>query len=417
MPIDSIFHALSLSPDCVATAQSLGYTTPTPIQIDAIPVILEGRDLIASAPTGSGKTLAYCLPLIDLICASSTNSKRDPRALILVPTRELASQVGDVLIELVKNLSNQKIKVSVAFGGVSINPQMMQLRGGSDIVVATPGRLLDLLASNALQLSDIRTLVLDEADRLLDCGFADELDLILTHLPAQRQNIFLSATFPDTLKNLGAKQLNNAIELLASRPTDQSVQIDQRAIEVDAEKRTQLLIHLFKTSGWDRALVFVATKYASGHIAEKCNRAGLVALAFNGDMSQGARSDALSALKASKVQIVVTTDLASRGIDVDDLPVVVNYDLPRSADDYTHRIGRTGRAGRTGVAISFVNPLTQAHFKLIEKRQGCTITRQRVAGFEPSNSATVVQQPSGGLKGKRPNKKDKLRALLAPDQQ
>ena len=414
---ESIFHALSLSTDCVDAAQSSGYTTPTSIQIDAIPTILDGRDLIATAPTGSGKTLAYCLPLLDLICTSSPNSRRDPRVLILVPTRELAAQVGDVLTGLIRNLSNLKIKLSIVFGGVSINPQMMQLRGGSDIVVATPGRLLDLLGSNALHLSDVRTLVLDEADRLLDAGFSEELNRILGYLPAKRQHVFFSATFPDSLKELAAKHLHNAVELLDGNSAEQGGQIEQRAIEVDAAKRTQLLIHLFKASGWNRALVFVATKYATKHIAEKCNRAGLIAEAFNGDMSQGARSGALSALKASKVQIIVTTDLASRGIDIDNLPVVVNYDLPRSVDDYIHRIGRTGRAGQAGVAISFVSPQTDAHFRLIEKRQGHTIHRQRVVAFEPTAAAIAAHNPVGGIKGKRPNKKDKLRAFLAADPQ
>ena len=416
MPTDSIFHALSLSPDCVSAAQSQGFITPTAIQIDAIPELLDGRDLIATAPTGSGKTLAYCLPLIDLTSLSSANAKRDPRVLILVPTRELAAQVGDVLKGLVRNLGNQKIKLSIVFGGVSINPQMMQLRGGCDIVVATPGRLLDLLESNALHLSDVRTLVLDEADRLLDTGFTDELHRVLAYLPAKRQNVFFSATFPDALRELATKHLHNAVELLGTHPVELHGQIEQRAIDVDAAKRTQLLIHLFKISGWDRALVFVATKYASEHIAEKCNRAGLIAQAFNGDMSQGARKEALSALKASRVRIIVTTDLASRGIDIENLAVVVNYDLPRSADDYTHRIGRTGRAGQTGVAISFVSPQTQAHFRLIEKRQGHKVKRQRLIAFEPTAAAIAAQDPIGGIKSKRPNKKDKLRALLAADQ-
>ena len=419
----SIFHALGLRPESVAAAETLGYTTPTPVQIDAIPAILEGRDVIATAPTGTGKTLAFCLPLVELIYHSNTNAQRYPRALIITPTRELAAQVADILNQLIAQLNNAlkthssqmlsspPIKLSTVFGGVSINPQMMQLRGGADIVVATPGRLLDLLASNALQLSNVKTLVLDEADKLLDANFADELTRLLVYLPSKRQNLFFSATFSDELKKLAAVHLHLPVDIVSGQIKNPIPDIEQRAVMVDSIKRTQLLIHLFNTSGWGRALVFVATKYGSEHIAEKCNRAGLVAQAFNGDMSQGARRDALIALKSGKLQLLITTDLASRGIDIDQLPVVVNYDLPRSADDYIHRIGRTGRAGQLGVAVSFVSSQAKAHFRLIEKRQNQRIEQFIVPGFEPTEAAPVVLDPAGGIKGRRLSKKDKLRAL------
>jgi ATP-dependent RNA helicase RhlE len=406
------FSTLGLSPDLVHAAGELGFSTPTPVQAQAIPVILRGADLLASAQTGSGKTGAFGLPLLQRLQQGQSHTPRRVRALVLVPTRELAAQVGEVLRSLGSHLP-QRPKVAVVFGGVSINPQMMGLRGGADVVVATPGRLLDLLEQNALKLSFVETLVLDEADRLLDLGFADELQRLLALLPAQRQNLFFSATFPPEVQALAATLLRDPVRVEVAATAANEPAILQRVIEVDPDKRTQLLRHLLKESGWDRALVFVATKYAAEHVAWKLHQSGVFATPFHGDMSQGKRTQVLAEFKNEQWDVVVTTDLAARGIDIAQLPVVVNYDLPRSAVDYVHRIGRTGRAGESGLAVSFVSGDTEAHWRLIEKRQGLSLPREQVPGFEPAQVAAPAGPGTGGIKGKRPSKKDKLRAAAA----
>ena len=411
------FTSLGLSPDLVRAAGELGFSTPTPVQTEAIPLILRGADVLASAQTGSGKTGAFGLPLLQRLLQGQAHTPRRVRALVLVPTRELAAQVGEVLRSLGSRLP-QKLKIAVLFGGVSINPQMMGLRGGADVVVATPGRLLDLLEQNALQLASVETLVLDEADRLLDLGFADELQRLLALLPAQRQNLFFSATFPPAVQQLAATLLRDPVRVeVAATPANQP-RIVQRVIQVDAIKRTELLRHLLKASGWGRVLVFVATRYATEHVAWKLHKNGVFATPFHGEMSQGKRTEVLGQFKHEQWDVVVTTDLAARGVDIAQLPVVVNYDLPRSAVDYVHRIGRTGRAGEPGLAVSFVSAGTEAHFRLIEKRQGLSLPREQVPGFEPTEVVSPEGPGTGGVKGKRPSRKDKLRAeqarLVAP---
>ena len=400
---------------------ALGLSVPTAIQQQAIPAILDGRDVVASAQTGSGKTVAYALPLLAQLVTAPTPPagamarKRTLGALVLVPTRELAVQVGDTLTQLGSQLA-QKIKVAVVFGGVSINPQMMNLRSGAHIVVATPGRLLDLITHNALSLATVRTLVLDEADKLLDEGFGEELARILGLLPARRHNLFFSATFPPAMQALAASMMSNPLRIEVA-PVEQAVpDIAQRAIEVDPSRRTQLLRHLVQTEKWTRTLVFVATKHTAEIVADKLRKADIEAEPFHGALSQGKRTQVLMDFKASTVQVVVATDVAARGLDITGLPVVVNYDLPRSAVDYTHRIGRTGRAGESGLAVSFITADTAAHFKLIEKRHQMAVVREQVAGFEPVETATVNAidpDSTGGVKGKRPSKKDKLRAAAA----
>ena len=338
------------------------------------------------------------------------------RALILVPTRELAAQVGQTVHALAKPLP-VKLKISVLFGGVSINPQMMDLRGGADIVVATPGRLLDLVRQNAVKLGGVSLFVLDEADRLLDMGFSEEINAILALLPKQRQNLFFSATFPDSVQALADSLLTEPVRIeVASEPQDKP-DIVQRAITVDVPRRTQLLRYLILQQQWERVLVFVATKYAAEHVADKLQRAGLHVGAFHGEFSQGTRSQLLADFKAGRLQVLVATDVAARGIDIAGLPAVVNYDLPRSAVDYTHRIGRTGRAGESGTAVSFVTADTEAHFRLIENRNDLRIVREVVAGFEPTELPTPVNPATdtvnGGVKGARKSKKDKLREAAA----
>jgi len=411
------FLSLGLSPTLAHAASELGFSTPTPVQIEAIPAILRGADVLGSAQTGSGKTAAFALPLLQRLQESASEDRqqapRGVRALILVPTRELAAQVGEVVNSLAKALP-QRLKVNTVFGGVSINPQMLALRGGADVLIATPGRLLDLVSQGAVQLSTARLLVLDEADRLLDMGFTEELTRILTLLPPKRQNLFFSATFPPEVQALATSLLRDPVRVeIAATEVNEPV-IEQRAIQVDPKRRTQLLRHLIKDQGWKRVLVFVATKYSAEMIAEKLYKAGVFATAFHGELSQGARKQVLAEFKDEQWEVVVTTDLASRGIDIAKLPVVVNYDLPRSAVDYVHRIGRTGRAGETGLAVSFVSADTEAHFRLIEKRQGVSLRLEHIPGFEPVETATPIQPQvaadNGGIKGKRPSKKDKLRA-------
>ncbi len=411
------FTALGLHPTLAVAAASKGLLVPTPIQAGAIAPILQGRDFLGAAQTGSGKTAAYALPLLQ-ICEQTIaqtrwhSGRRAPNTLIVVPTRELAAQVGEFVRSVATSwptLAAHKPKIAVVFGGVSINPQMLGLRGGADVVVATPGRLLDLVAHNALQLASVRHLVLDEADRLLDLGFADELARVLALLPAQRQTLLFSATFPPAVEALVGQLLQNPVRVEVATSEATEPQITQRAIAVDPQKRTALLRHLVAQHPGQRMLVFVATQYAADTVAEKLYKNGIFASAFHGGLSQGARTQVLDEFKSERWDVVLTTDLAARGIDIAQLPIVVNYDLPRSAVDYTHRIGRTGRAGEAGTAISFVSPSTQAHFRLIEKRQGMTLPLEEIEGFEPTEMVAAPLDAQGGIKGKRPSKKDKLR--------
>ena len=403
------FSELGLSPELLQAIGGANYVTPTPVQVAAIPAILRGQDVRACAQTGSGKTAAFALPMLQRLLGEIAASDRQVTGLVLVPTRELASQVGEAFRSFSRYL-RQPIKVLSVFGGVSINPQMMALRGGADIVVATPGRLLDLADHNAVRLSDVSTLVLDEADRLLDEGFADELTRVLALLPDRRQNLLFSATFPPAVQSLAELLLRQPVRIDVATTAETSPDIQQRSIAVDPERRTQLLRYLLQHHGWERTLVFVATKYATEHVTLKLQRLGLNAGALHGELSQGARTQALADFKAGRLQVLIATDVAARGIDVTDLPAVVNFDLPRSTDDYVHRIGRTGRAGASGIAVSFVSAATEAHFRLIEKRNRFRLERERLPGFEPTaTTPTPESQGTGGVKGTRKSKKDKLR--------
>jgi superfamily II DNA/RNA helicase len=411
------FASLGLSAQLSHACQEAGYATPTPIQVEAIPPLLRGQDLLGLAPTGSGKTAAFALPLLQRLAAGRQHAPRRVRVLVLVPTRELAAQVGEVFRRL-GGSSPHPPRIAVLYGGVSVNPQMMGLRGGADVVVATPGRLLDLLDRNALRLDAVESLVLDEADRLLDLGFSAERERVLAALPAQRQNLLFSATFPPDVQALADSLLRDAVRIEAASQAAAEPAIVQRVIAVDAPRRTELLRHLVRQGGWRRVLVFVATRYATERVASKLHDRGISAAPLHGDMSQSQRTGVLEDFKDSRLDVLVTTDLAARGIDIPGLEVVVNYDLPRSANDYVHRIGRTGRAGASGVAVSFASAGTEAHFRLIEKRQNLTLPREQVAGFEPVEVLEPVAHAEaeagvGGVKGKRPSKKDKLRAAAA----
>lgn len=436
------FASLGLSGALLQVLAEAELDEPTPVQADAIPAVLAGRDVLALAQTGSGKTLAYVLPLLQQVEAAfqraekagaRATSPRSPKqaalhapkperrptqALILVPTRELALQVGETIRDMSAHLQ-APLRWGCVFGGVSINTQMLGLRGGADIVVATPGRLLDLIDHNALSLAGVQALVLDEADRLLDKGFEDELTRVLALLPEKRQNVLCSATFAPGVESLAQQMLHDAARIDLRAEPISVPDIQQRAIQVDAAQRTPLLRHLIKQEGWQQVLVFVATRHACDVVAHKLQKHGVKAAAFHADASQGARREVLRAFKAGELQVVVATDLAARGLHVDALPAVVNHDLPRSPDDHIHRIGRTARAGHSGVAVSFVNADTEAHFRLIEKRQGLRVPREQVPGFEMKQTEPENRNPltdpegTGGIKGKRKSKKDKLREAAA----
>ena len=417
MPLQLSFHlmtftSLQLSIPLLRAIAEKGYETPTPIQTAAIPAILRGADVWASAQTGSGKTATFALPLLQRLSANRREPGRFVRALILVPTRELAAQIGESIRRYSRFLP-EPIKLLVVYGGVSINPQMMALGGGADIIVATPGRLLDLVSQNAVSLSAVQAVVLDEADRLLALGFAAELGQIIQRLPAKRQTLLFSATFPPQVEVLARDLLRDPVRVEIAASPETTPDIEQRAIEVDAPRRAQLLRHLIQTHGWTRVLVFVGTKYLTEHVADKLRRGGVLAEALHGELSQGARTQALADFKALKIQVLVATDIAARGIDIEQLPVVVNFDLPRSATDYTHRIGRTGRAGERGVAVSFISAETHAHFQLIEKRNRVALPREQIPGFEPQPVAAPAPPAPGGIKGRRPSKKDRYRAAEA----
>jgi ATP-dependent RNA helicase RhlE len=407
------FSSLGLCEPLVRAVADLGYDAPTPVQRAAIPAVLRGQDVWASAQTGSGKTAAFLLPLLHRLSARAPRSPRPVRALVLVPTHELAAQVLEAVEQYGRHLP-RALKSVLAVGGVSANRQMLALRGGADLVVATPGRALDLAEQNALRLGAVEMLVLDEADRLLSLGFAEELDRVLALLPARRQNLLFSATFPPGVQSLAAGLLREPARItVEASEAAPAPDIQQRALVVDTDKRTMLLRHLLDTHPWSHALVFVASRYGADHVALKLQRAGFAALALHGELSQGARAQALEDFRARRVRVLVATDVAARGLDIASLPAVVNYDLPRSPTDYLHRIGRTGRAGEPGTALSFVTADTEAHFRVIEKRHGLRLERERLPGFEPTEVAAPVLDPQGGVKGKRKSKKDKLREAAA----
>ncbi len=410
--IDSFDH-LGLTPGLLRATRALGFIAPTPVQSASLPNALRGQDVIACAPTGSGKTAAFGLALLHRLDTVRRPAWRRTYALVLVPTRELALQVGETLQALARHM-NEPVKVSVVFGGVSVNPQMIDLRRGAEVIVATPGRLLDLVERNSVHLEDMAQLVLDEADRMLDEGFADELARIMELVPAQHQTLLFSATFPDELRAWMATRLRDPVQVDIPSVGDVSqARIEQRAIEVDESQRTPLLRHLIESQAWPRVLVFVATRYACEHVADKLRRKGLSAASLHGDLSQGARAHALQAFHQGEVRVLLATDMAARGLHIPGLPVVVNYDLPRSTADYVHRIGRTARAGASGLAVSFITAAQQAHWRLIDKRHGLKLERERIAGFEPQDAMWATTTGEGGIKGRRKSKKDKAREALA----
>jgi superfamily II DNA/RNA helicase len=397
------FASLGLIDQIAGTLASLGYKDPTPVQSQAIPAVLAGRDVMAAAQTGTGKTAGFALPLLQrLVMDGGQVASNSTRALVLVPTRELAEQVHDSVRTYGAGLP---LRTMVAYGGVSINPQMMKLRRGVDLLVATPGRLLDLHDRNALKFNQVQTLVLDEADRMLDLGFARELDVILAALPKKRQTLLFSATFSDPIRALAAKLLHDPVGIDASPRNSTVKAIRQWLVPVDKKRKPDLFVHLLKKHGWSQVLAFAKTRKGVDELVGLLAAKRIDADSIHGDKPQPARLRALDRFKAGEVRVLVATDVAARGLDIEELPVVVNFDLPIVAEDYVHRTGRTGRAGASGEAVSLVCADEVLQLAAIEQLTGQTLKRIDEAGFEPDHR--VPETNASGQVLKKPKKPKK----------
>lgn len=383
------FNSLGLSDALLKAISKKGYETPSAIQQKAIPLILERKDVLASAQTGSGKTAGFALPMLQILNNEPTYRKRPVRALILTPTRELAAQVQDEF----KDYSEfTDLRSTVIFGGVGANPQIRALRNGVDILVATPGRLLDLENQNALSLSKVEILVLDEADRMLDMGFLRDIKKILALLPSKRQNLLFSATFSKEIKKLANEFLHHPAMVEATPENTTVEKIDQTVYRVDKTQKTDLLIKLISEGNWQQVLVFTRTKHGANRLSQKLERAKISSAAIHGNKSQGARTKALSGFKAGKVRVLVATDIAARGLDIPLLPHVINFELPNVSEDYVHRIGRTGRAGASGEALSLVSLDEVGYLKDIEKLIGERLQPRTLENFQPTETMADVKQ-------------------------
>ncbi|MFT5420550.1 MAG: ATP-dependent RNA helicase RhlE [Candidatus Endobugula sp.] len=376
------FTTLGLSDPILKAVAEKGYDTPSPIQAKAIPAVLEGRDVMAAAQTGTGKTAGFTLPLLELLSKGKLAKNNQVRALVLTPTRELAAQVAESVHTYGRYLP---LRSTVVFGGVKINPQMMKLRGGIDILVATPGRLLDLYQQNAMQFSQLEVLILDEADRMLDMGFIHDIRKIMKALPAQRQNLMFSATFSDDIRELAKGIVNNPVEISVSPKNSTATSVKQWIHPVDKKQKPSLLVELINKHKWGQVLVFSRTKHGANKLVTFLEKNRIKAAAIHGNKSQGARTRALADFKAGKVNILVATDIAARGLDIEQLPQVVNLDLPNIPEDYVHRIGRTGRAGASGQAVSLVSADEFQQLSDIERLIQTILKRELVDGFEPDH--------------------------------
>jgi ATP-dependent RNA helicase RhlE len=394
------FSDLGLHADIQRAVAEQGYDTPTPIQQQAIPAVLAGHDLMATAQTGTGKTAGFTLPILHLLSSGPndrlTRVAKKPRVLVLTPTRELAIQVEESVRTYGKHLPINSLAV---FGGVGINPQIANLRRGVDILVATPGRLLDHVQQRTVDLSAIEIFVLDEADRMLDMGFIRDIRKVIALLPKERQNLMFSATFSPEIRELAAGLLHNPVSVDVAPRNTAAETVTQKVIETDREKKKELLCHLFATRGWHQVLVFARTKHGADALARTLEKSGIKSAAIHGDKSQGARTRALSEFKDGKLVALVATDIAARGIDIDALPYVINYELPNVPEDYVHRIGRTGRAGMEGEAISLVCHDERAQLKDIEKLIKRSLERVTIEGFE--QSAVAKPRPPQPPRGQR----------------
>ncbi|HIC11847.1 MAG TPA: DEAD/DEAH box helicase [Sulfurimonas sp.] len=402
------FNKLELSREILQILEEKNFKTPTPVQENVIPLVLQGKDVIAQAQTGSGKSASFVLPVLQLWSQTRDNAKKGKiKVLVLTPTRELTLQIAAAFTEFSKYLNRTPQVVSL-IGGEKIGEQLFEVQKGCDILVATSGRFLDVLRKKQMNLEHLNYLILDEADKMLNLDFSEELDLILESIPSKRQNLLFSATYPEKMLNIISKIVTSPVEVKIQE-TQTVETINQRVIQVNRENRGPLLRHLLKENKYKRVLVFMANKRATDNIAEKFRKHDIKAASFNADLEQDIRNDTLKAFKEAKVNVLFATDIAARGLDIDNIDCVINYDLPRSPADYIHRIGRTARAGKSGTAISFMDYETQEHFKLIEKRSDISLKYEQIKGFELLGEAPKKQKGPAPVKGKGKSKKDKLR--------
>ncbi|VAW99434.1 ATP-dependent RNA helicase RhlE [hydrothermal vent metagenome] len=396
------FADLGLCAPILEAVAQKGYDTPSPIQMQAIPAVIQGKDVMAAAQTGTGKTAGFTLPLLERLSKGQRAGANQARALVLTPTRELAAQVGESVRDYGRNLP---LSSAVVFGGVKINPQMMKLRKGVDVLVATPGRLLDLYNQNAVKFDHLEVLILDEADRMLDMGFIHDIRKIIAALPRQRQNLLFSATFSDDIRKLAKGLVNDPIEISVTPRNAATPTVEQWIHPVDKKQKSALLTQLIRDNDWQQVLVFSRTKHGANRLARYLDEKGIRAAAIHGNKSQGARTKALADFKRGKVKVLVATDIAARGLDIEQLPQVVNFDLPNVPEDYVHRIGRTGRAGATGHAVSLVSADEFKQLSDIERLTKKLLDRKLVDGFEPVHDlpeSRLDHRPVKSNKPKRP---------------
>ncbi|QOC21088.1 DEAD/DEAH box helicase [Wenzhouxiangella sp. AB-CW3] len=399
------FDSLGLKPELLRAVGEQGYTQPTPVQQQAIPVVLEGHDLMASAQTGTGKTAAFTLPLLHKLSERRAGHPR-PRALILTPTRELAAQVHENLRAYGRHLDLKSLEI---FGGVNINPQITKLKRGIDVVIATPGRLIDHMERGTVRLDAIETLILDEADRMLDMGFRPAIERIVKALPKQRQTLLFSATFSKEITEMAARYLKDPTRVETAPPNSTVEAIAQQVVRVDQKKKRELLSWMIGSNDWRQVLVFTRTKHGANRLARQLETDGLPAAAIHGNKSQGARTRALGDFKKNRIRVLVATDIAARGLDIDQLPHVVNYDIPNVPEDYVHRIGRTGRAGRDGLAVSLVSGAEHGLFEDIRKLVKVEIPTETLDGYEPTEPVvkgspkSPARRSRGGGRGSNRN--------------
>tara|TARA_R110002167_G_scaffold17777_11_gene67555 strand:- start:5055 stop:6320 length:1266 start_codon:yes stop_codon:yes gene_type:complete len=395
------FASLGLSAPILAAVEEKGYDTPSPIQAQAIPAILEGKDVMAAAQTGTGKTAGFTLPLLELLSKGPQAKPNQARALVLTPTRELAAQVSESVATYGKNLP---LRSTVVFGGVKINPQMMKLRQGVDVLVATPGRLLDLYNQRAVRFDQLEVLILDEADRMLDMGFIHDIKKILAVLPKKRQNLMFSATFSGEIRNLAKGLVNDPVEISVSPRNTTATSVEQWICVVDKNQKPAILTKLIQDNDWKQVLVFNRTKHGANRLTKQLEAQGINAAAIHGNKSQGARTKALAEFKSGKVRVLVATDIAARGLDIDQLPQVVNFELPNVPEDYIHRIGRTGRAGATGQAVSLVSEDETKQLFDIERLTQTLLTRKLIAGYKPVHDIPESRLNQRAHSPKKPKK-------------
>jgi ATP-dependent RNA helicase RhlE len=393
------FASLGLSAALVEAVAEQGYETPSPIQAEAIPAVIEGRDVMAAAQTGTGKTAGFTLPLLERLSEGPKVQANQVRALVLTPTRELAAQVAESVDTYGKNLP---LTSTVVFGGVKINPQMQRLRRGVDVLVATPGRLLDLYNQNAVKFTQLEVLVLDEADRMLDMGFIHDIRRILKVLPPKRQNLLFSATFSNEIRTLAKGLVHNPVEVSVAPPNTTAERVEQKLYPVDKGRKPALLTQLINDNSWQQVLVFCRTKHGCNRLVKTLIANKIESAAIHGNKSQGARTKALSEFKSGAIRVLVATDIAARGLDIDQLPQVVNFDLPNVPEDYVHRIGRTGRAGASGHAVSLVSADEAKQLQDIERLIGQHVERETLDGYQPVNPLGQSRLDSRPKKPKKP---------------